>query len=415
MSDHDASLDTTASSQTTASPAHLDRNLVRLCVFHGMTRCVFPVAVFSLFLRDDIGLDVGTILVTQAGFSVAVALLEFPSGYLADRWGYSKTLRIGALFALVGWAVYTSVTSLATVLLGEAILGIGFALISGADIALLTESLGRLGRQRETARWLGRHQFAGQVAEASSALVAGGLYAVWHRLPFALDVLVFAGAALLVTRLVEVSVPDRAVFDHRSKIRELVTTATWGNPPLRRVIVTLVLFMLASYVPVWLIPLYAVDTGLPVVWIGPLWAFSSGLVAVSALLSERLRARWGLGSILGTCVALLALGYFGLALSHSVLGIAFYLCLPLLRGLSNPLLMSEEQLFIACGDRASVVSLRSFSFRLAFVITGPVVGFSVDRFGQRPVLFVSGAVLTIALSFSVWAVSKSKTPAAEPA
>ena len=77
----------------------------------------------------------------QAIFGLVIALLEFPSGYLADRVGYRSALLLGALGSLAGWTAHATATSFWTVAGAEVLLAAGLSLISGADTALLYESL----------------------------------------------------------------------------------------------------------------------------------------------------------------------------------------------------------------------------------------------------------------------------------
>jgi hypothetical protein len=69
-----------------------------------------------------------------------------------------------------------------------------------------------------------------------------------------------------------------------------------------------------------------------------------------------------------------------------------------MRGLFSPPLGHEEQRLIPSADRAGFLSFRSLTFRASFLIIGPTVGMAMDRWNQRPVLLVMGAILvTIAV------------------
>ena len=53
---------------------------------------LFPIPIITLFWKDQIGLSIADIFLLQAVFGLAVALLQFPSGYVADRVGYRRSL-----------------------------------------------------------------------------------------------------------------------------------------------------------------------------------------------------------------------------------------------------------------------------------------------------------------------------------
>ena len=101
------------------------------------------MAVITLFWKDQIGLSLAQILLLQGVFSLATLLMEYPSGYLSDLLGYRFSLLLASALGVAGWGFYTVADSFAGVLLAEVLLGVSFAFISGADSALLFETLRR--------------------------------------------------------------------------------------------------------------------------------------------------------------------------------------------------------------------------------------------------------------------------------
>ena len=148
-------------------------NPLRLCALRAMQMAMFPMAVLSVFLHQHIELDVGEIMLLQAVFGLAVALFEFPSGYLADRIGYRRCLVLACLIWLIAWPIYGTASAWPQVVVAEFLLGIGLSLASGCDSALLYESLLALGAQA----WLTGTEgelFAALGSRAQHFLVADG-------------------------------------------------------------------------------------------------------------------------------------------------------------------------------------------------------------------------------------------------
>jgi predicted MFS family arabinose efflux permease len=106
-------------------------------------------------------------------------------------------------------------------------------------------------------------------------------------------------------------------------------------------------------------------------------------------------------SALLLCVLLVALGYLGLGLTHATYGFAFFFLLCAVRGLHVPLLHTEEQRLVPSSDRAALLSLNSFVFRIAFVAIGPVIGYALDHADQHGVILAVGVLLTLAAG-SAW-------------
>ncbi|RPI41295.1 MAG: MFS transporter, partial [Bacteroidetes bacterium] len=83
------------------------------------------------------GLSMTDIMILQAVYSVAIVILEIPSGYLADVIGRRKTLIMGSVFGTLGFMTYSLSHGFTGFLVAEVILGIGQSCISGADSAML--------------------------------------------------------------------------------------------------------------------------------------------------------------------------------------------------------------------------------------------------------------------------------------
>ncbi|HEX6244306.1 MAG TPA: MFS transporter [Polyangiales bacterium] len=393
--------------------SRVDRNPLLLCVYHTLFGALFPVAIFPLFWTDDLHMSMTTMLSVQALFGFVIALFEFPSGYVADRLGHRTALVSGSVIVLLGWVLYTLAHSLAGVVLAETVLGVGYSLISGTDSALLYESLLARGQEATFARWYGRMRVCGQLAEGSASLVAGLLYARSARLPFQLEVGAWVVALGLAMALAPIPTSAPKVERHLQQMGYIASHVLRENAPLRAVMFTTVAFGLMSFIPVWLMALYARDAGMPTAWLGPFWAAANYVVALGSLLSERLGTRFGLTTTLSACIALVAFSYAGLGVSHAMYGAFFYYGLTLVRGIHAPLLHHEEQRLVPSSDRAGFLSFRNFLFRGCYVLLGPLVGVAVERYGQHPVLLGCGLLVVLSLIGTTRALASHQAQAAE--
>lgn len=389
------------------------RNPVLLCAHHALMMSLFPMAILTLYQQDHLGLSMSDIMIVQALFGLSLAFFEFPSGYLADRIGYRPSLMLASAVSMAGWVLYSVASGMVSVVLAEVTLGFSISLVSGTNSAMLYESLANQGRQEEFARWFGRTRFFGQLAEGSAALVAGVLFAYWVQLPFLLMAGIWTINLGIAFLLVEPHYAKTSIEDPLRHVQTLLRFVFSRAPRLRALFGVSVALGLASFVPVWLVALYARDAGVAVSWLGPIWAAANYVVALASLASERLGARVGLHSALLSCFGLSILGYFGMGWTHAWWGFVFYFAFCLSRGISSPLLAHAEQSEIPSGDRASLVSLRSLMFRMSFVVAGPAVGLAIDRRGQHDVL------LFLAFAFAILGLATlgalRKAPAARKA
>ncbi|WP_028584743.1 MFS transporter [Desulfogranum mediterraneum] len=358
-------------------------NIKKLYLFSFLKMSLFPMAIITLFWKDHIGLSLTQILVLQGIYSVAMAIMEYPSGYLSDRIGYRAALNLASLLGIIGWGLYTFADSFNHVLVAEIILGISFSFISGSDSALLYESLKGGSEEQYYARHEGRINGFSQTGEACGALFAGLFYAAAPLLPFFIQVFVWGLALILSRSLIEPERDIKPAVHHLREARQTTRYALLENRRLRYTIILNIILGLVSFYPVWLIQPYMQDSGVPVEWFGPVWAVANLSVALFALASYRSHMKLGDRRMIVLFLLLTLAGYLGLGLAGGLWGFLFYYLLTSMRGLRAPMMLNHAQQEIPSAHRAGILSLQSLLFRLGFVCTGPLVGMLADRFGVQ--------------------------------
>jgi len=376
------------------SNAAVPSNPRLLVAFSGLRFTLFPIPIITLFWTDHVGMSLADVMVLQAIFSLGIVVLEFPSGYAADRLGHRRTLLAAGSLWLLGWLAYTRATTFAEVVGAELLIAAGLAFSSGATEALLFESLEAGGHADAYARWDGRARAAAQASEALSSACGGWAYASSPRLPFWLQLPVAAAAIAVAARTHEARTPH-AGAGHLARAARVVRD-TLRHPRLPSTMALSTTLGLSSFLMVWLIQPYMQHRGVPEEWFGLVWAgFHVWLAAVS-LSSGRIQTAIGRGATLVACCVMVPLGYGLLALGSSPAATCFYLLLMTVRGLQGPILGGVLQADAPAEDRASVLSLNALLFRLGVVVAGPPAGLLVDRLGLDLGLCVIGSALAFA-------------------
>ncbi len=376
---------------------NLSGNIRKLYAFSFLKMALFPMAIITLFWKDQIGLSLTQILLLQGFFSLATLLMEYPSGYLSDRLGYRFSLTLAAGIGVAGWSVYTLAESFYGVLLAEALLGISYAFISGSDSALLFESLRTQGQEEDYARFDGRMNGFAQSGEAAGALFAGLMYAYWPLLPFVVQIAVWLLALAICRSLAETPHQSAPTESHLAQALQIARTGLIENRHLRSTIVFAMVTGIASFYPVWLIQPYMQQTGVPLTWFGPVWALANLTVALFSLLSHRFHFQLGNRGMTLLFGVLILIGYLGLGLTGGLFSFLFYYLLTAMRGLQGPMLRQHLQRASERSNRASILSLKSLAFRLLFVLTGPLVGLLADQAGLQPTFLLLAGIFLLAL------------------
>lgn len=381
-------------------------NVKLLCLFKALQMALFPLAIITLFWKEHIGMSMTDIMVVQATLAATVVLAEFPSGYIADRFGYRSTLILSALLATVGWSFYLFADYYWQVIVAEILYGASMALVSGTDHSLMFESLSEMNQEDHYSKWSGKMQAFGQVGEGLAALTAATAYIFHLRCPFALEVVVCLVNVVVVLMLVEPRRVKPAFGKTFDQVRGILTYVFVERKKLRDLMVLTLFLGLSSFIPVWLIQLYAKQAGAGLQVLSFNWALANLVVALGAFVSYKVKRTFGFASSMLFCIVLVVTGYLGLGLNHMTYGFAFYYLLTFMRGLNGPILMNEKQLLVTSENRAGMLSLQSLVFRAVFIFVGPSIGFFIDRVGMHSVFVWLAFVLGTASAYSLWRLLK---------
>jgi MFS family permease len=331
-----------------------------------------------------------------------MVVMEYPSGYISDRIGYRAALNLASLLGVLGWSLYTLAGSFTSVLVAEIILGFSFSFISGADSALLYESLKGLGEQESYPRHEGRVGAIGQIGEAVGAIFAGLLYATAPLLPFFIQIIVWLLALQLTRTLKEPKRRRTNPKNHLIEAYQLSRHTFIENGLLRQIILLNVVLGLASFYPVWLVQPYMQDGGVPLAWFGPIWAGANISVALGSVLSHRYHAILGDRNMVVLFLLLTIAGYVGLGFTGGLWGFLFYYLLTIMRGFRVPMFLNHIQQEIPSQNRAAIISLQSLSFRLSFVCTAPLIGMAADSVGVQKTFLMLSLFFALALPPLGW-------------
>ncbi len=94
------------------------------------------------------------IMILQSVFMISMFLLEIPTGAIADYLGRKTSLIIGAIINIIAVFVYTSYPNFYVFLVGEFLWAMTWALLSGADQALVYDSLKKIKQKKNQRKYM---------------------------------------------------------------------------------------------------------------------------------------------------------------------------------------------------------------------------------------------------------------------
>lgn len=372
------------------------QNNIRIIYLLGFFHSFMVVIPVFVPLLQGYGLSMSQVLQTQAMFALTIAVCEVPSGYIADLWGRRSAVIVGSLFNALGFFSLLWADSFVDFLVYEFILGIGFSLISGADLALLYDTEvylvendlpGGAGAGKSLSRLI--------AVEAGASGIAGIVASL--LLIYSLDAVVlvqaFTGFAPLLLGLFLVEVPRPVMqSDHRSNARHILELLLFGKPVVLWTAFAIAVFGLLAVYVFWLYQKYWEFQGIPLEWFGYIWAAFALTVSLSARYASALEARIGTRGILCLIGVLPLAGLLGMAFGAGWAGVLCGFALQLTRGLSMSLFYEALNRRVPGDFRATVNSLVSLGVRAVFIVTGPLLGYALDAFGVTSTVLLLVAI-----------------------
>jgi MFS family permease len=353
---------------------------------------IMPIVV--LFFQEN-DLTMTQIFILKAVYSVGMLVLEIPSGYFGDIWGRKKTLMVGTVLTTAGFMIYTGSYGFWEFLVAELILGIGQSFISGADSAMLYDTLKSERRENEYLKYEGRVISVGNFSEAFAGILGGLLATISLRTPYMVQVFVSAAAIPAAFTLIEpkLDLPKRVAS--MKDIFNVVKHALVVDTRLRNFIYLSSLIGAATLTYAWFIQPYLIALKLPVATFGIIWTLLNLTVGFSSIFAHRIEKHFTQVQTTGFIVISIASGFILTAAFVSVWAIPLLFLFYLIRGIATPVLKDYINSMIDSDNRATVLSLRNMFIRIIFAITGPILGWITDQYSLQAGLAVAGCFFLV--------------------
>jgi MFS family permease len=161
---------------------------------------LMPIYPLYLLMFENKGLSVVEISMLLAIWSIPSVLFEIPTGILADRWSRKNLIVLGGLLKALCYFTWMISDGFLMYAAGFILWGIGGALRSGSEEALLYDSLKTQGEEDRFDAVYGRGHFLSGVSNILAA-VSGGLIGAKFGFQTALGLSVLSGLVTSGTAL----------------------------------------------------------------------------------------------------------------------------------------------------------------------------------------------------------------------
>ena len=375
-----------------------ERNLRVYYAFKLLSQMWLLLPIFVAFLLLERGLSVGQVALIESPFWLMATLAEVPTGAVADRWGRRVSLFLGAVTTAIAMFAFGLADTVPLILGSYMLWALALTFTSGADGALLYDTLRQLGRERDFERIAGR----GHALTALGVLVAtlaGGPVA--GALGMQTTIFLSAGTMALLAGTVALfhEPPHRDAGEappaYLQGLREAGRTVR-ATPAVLALMPLGAVLMAGSMIMIILIQPFLLSHGFAIGWQFSLLQVPMWLASVlGGLLAFQLLRLAGTPRALAVVGVLATLGYLAAGLWDHAGALAFLVLIPLAGSLTGPLLFGYINHRIPSGQRATVLSLNQMVYSVALVPIMPLLGLVADRIDLAATFTVAAALIGV--------------------
>lgn len=381
----------------TEDRAAFERNIAKSFVFSFLMGFPLWLPIWVLYLHQELGFSLTQITLLDVPFFLFVVFSEVPTGAVADRFGRRVSLMLSAAMFAVAVSIFGLATNYIVILISNIAFGLAVTFRSGADTAILYDSMKQIGRTEDFQR-VNSRLFA-----LNSAALVGGLAlgaptaaATSFRLTFMLGAITNTLAFLVAFTMHE---PKHArEHTHETYLRTLASGLrdAWRKPTLRYIIAYSGIISAGAFGPIIIFQQpWLVDHGISLANVGWWQAPARGAGVLSALATGWLLSRMGeRGAFAALPVVLIVCNLALAGIDHAWIAVAF-LGMGFVNGLQDPILASYINHRIDSAHRATVLSVQSVISSIILAVIEPIAGVIADAYGLRAVFLMFAAVTLV--------------------
>jgi MFS family permease len=367
----------------------LKHNILKMYLLKGVTWFMVAMPIIVIFFQEN-DLSTTEIMILQAVYSLTIAILEIPSGFFADSYGRKNSILISTFFSFIGYIILSNYSGFNQYLLAEILLGIGGSLISGADSAIIYDTLLELDDEDSYTKIEGKNYAIGNFSEAIAGILGGFLAMSSIYLPIYIQTFVIMLSIPIAFSLVEPKRKFKIITSLKS-ILNIVKDTFIYNKKLKWYIIYSSAMGMTTLSVAWFVQPFLSTIDMPLTYFGIIWAGLNIMAGLTSYYSHFFNNSKLLIYIsIYMFISLICLGF-----NISLYGLIFIALVYLFRGIITPHLRNLININTTSERRATVLSLRSFMIRLSFALTAPILGYITDIYTINYVFFLLAGITGI--------------------
>lgn len=387
-------------------------NINRFYAYRLLSSFQLWVPIWVLYLQRDRGLSLSQILLMEAAFQIITILSEMPTGAVADRWGRKVSLLLGATAYTVAIFLFGIGESYPVLMASYLAWGLSTSLISGADAALIYDTLSELGEEASFTRVMGRAHACMTAGFLAGALVGAPLAAATTlSLPVVLSAAIAGLAACLLFTLREP--PRRQTSDRLSYLQTLgeAVRIIRNTPAISRIMAVSAVLVAGSMCGIILLQPFLASHEVSVAYFGYISVPLRIAGITGSLVAHRLTRRLGERGAIYLFVAGLAVAHLIAGAVASVFATVAFMLFYFSYGAFMPVTQDIVSRQAPRELRATVVSVVAMASGLTMAVMELIVGYTADHVALRAAYLLMACFVAVAGAAALFAWTRATRPA----
>jgi len=392
-------------------------NITLYYLFNLFRQSFFFAPVVVLFFQAN-NLSMTEILLLQSIYSIAIVLLEVPTGAIGDYFGKKISISIGAFLFFLGLSIYSIGTSFTIFLIAELVAGIGSSLISGSDSALIHGSLKNIGKEKDYKKVEGTANSFLLTGFLIAGLIGGYIGGYSLRLT-----MICSAVSAFIVFIISLffTEPKIKVEGEKEAYKELIINSieiVRENKLLLWLIFYSAILTAFAYVLGWYYQLFFIKVNIDVVYFGWLYALLGIIAIVSSKYTHQIEIFFGNKGSLILLSSLIIIPSILLGKIASIFAVSLFAFHQIFRGISKVIFNERILSVIPSSKSATILSINNLGNRFFFALLGPIFGYLTDAYSLEITLLSLGiSVFSISIIMVVIynyilnkSISKSQAP-----
>lgn len=324
-------------------------------------------------------------------FMITLALLDIPTGGLADIFGHKASVAVGLFMQAVSFLLFAIYPTYLGFVLGMLAAALGLALQSGATSALFYELLHKENLHENFQKVTGRAGGYFLIASIIASPIGAIVYKFYPKIPYLFAFLCFILASFTIYLVKwEFVKKSHSVGSYLNIIINGINLTLRNKILISIAIIGIALSLNRLLFNQNISQPYQISIGIDVVYIGFIAALVSAIQAFISINAYKVSKILGKNLSLLLIISLPSFAVIALSFINNLLAIPFILFLYMGHAFRDPVFSHITQEEVDKDKRSTMASTTSFLTSISVGLLLPYWGKSIDIFGINNILFSLG-------------------------